>query len=299
MNKTNKYIAAASVLVVLLSASSSLAVIIDSTVFGSDVDGLGGFTHTAIDDTTTFLTTSAGSVQYRNQNGGTIDAGFIKQQTGIDRTADTGLKYTVSGTVYISDGYADDNNRIGMVLFTDPTKVLGRSNPGQIGIIWNTDDNSRTGGPTGNNTQDNLNIFNGFNNADADGVNAPPVLRDQTVQFAQDILQGGTLTWSSTFWFTGTNINIQASMTDAGGVTSIGTAVVNAADYTGDYFGFVSAYRARNYDGTPDPTGAARDNPLVMDYESFAVEVIPEPATFGLVVAMGGALMFIRRRFML
>ena len=296
MNKANKYIATVSALVVML-ASSSLAVIVDSVAFGSGNDGLGGFTHTAINDTTTFLTTSAGSVQYRNQNAGTIDGGFIKQQTGIDRTADTGLKYTVSGTVYISDGYADDNNRIGMVLFTDPTTVLSRKTTGQIGIVWNTDDSTTAGAP-GNNADDNFSIAPKYETPAAADPSVPSVLRNQATPFAQDLLQGTEVTWSSTFWFTGTNINIQASMTDAGGGTSIGTAVVNAADYTGDYFGFVSAYRARNYDGTPDPTGAARDNPLVMDYKSFSVtSTIPEPATFGLVVAMGGALLIIRRRF--
>ena len=86
-------------------------------------------------------------------------------------------------------------------------------------------------------------------------------------------------------------------MTDAGGVTSIGTAVVAADDYTGDYFGFASTSRARNYDGDPDPTGAARDNPLVMDYESFTVieDVIPEPATFGLLGIAGLFMLGMRR----
>jgi hypothetical protein len=295
MNTASKRtIAVVSALALMVGASTSLAVVIDSTVFGSDNDGLGGYTHTAIDGSNTFLTALAGSVQYRNQNLGALDAGFIKQQAGIDRTADSGLKYTVSGTLTLSDGYADDNNRIDLVLFTDPTTVLSRNNPGQIGIVWNTDDNT-VGGAPGSDAKDNLSIYNGYNNVDAD-AGVPGVLRDQTIPFAQDLYQGTELTLSATFWFTGTNINIQASMTDAGGVTSIGTAVVAADDYTGDYFGFASTYRARNYDGDPDPTGATRDNPLIMDYQSFSVEVIPEPATFGLFALMGGALLFSRRR---
>jgi hypothetical protein len=295
--KANLTIATTSALALMMCAPSSMAAVIDTTVFGSDNDGLGGFTHTAIDGTNTFLSTLAGSVQYRNQNTGSIDAGFIKQQTGIDRTADTGLKYTVTGTFTLSDGYADDNNRIDLVLFTDLTTVLSRDNLGQIGIVWNTDDNSRTGGPTGNNAQDNLKILDGFNSIDAD-AGVPPVLRDQTIPFAQDLYQGSQITVSASFWFTGPNINIEASMTDPGGLTQIGTATVLAADYTGDYFGFASTYRARDYDGTPNPTGADRDNPLIMDYQSFTVEetVIPEPATAGLIAAMAGAFLFIRRR---
>lgn len=264
-----------------------------TTTFGSDNDGLGGFTHTAIDDTTTFLSTETGSVRYRNQNTGTIDAGFIRSYT-IDRTPDSGLVYTVTGTFSVSDGYADDNNRLGIVLFTDPTTVLSRDNPGQIGIVWNTDDTS-TGGPPGNNAQDNLSIRNGFNNVDADAA-VTPILRNQTLPFAQDILQGGQVSFSASFWFTGLDINIEASMTDAGGVTNLGTATVLADDFTGNHFGFISAYRARNYDGTPDPTGAARDNPLVQDYQTFTVSVIPEPSTLALLGAALGFLYHLRRR---
>lgn len=244
-----------------LCAAPAMAVTI-TTTFGSDNDGLGGFAHTAINDTSTFLTTQTGSVQYRNQNTGTLDAGFIKQYSGIDRTPDSGLIYTVTGTFTLSDGYADDNNRVGLILFTDPTTVLSRSNPGQIGIVWNSSDQSQSGAP-GNNEADKLTISNGYEGGDADGINAPGVLRNQTIPFAQDLYQGTQVTFSATFWFTGTDINIQASMTDAGGVTNIaGTATVLASDFTSEYFGFVSAYRARNYDGTPDPTGVARDNPL-------------------------------------
>lgn len=287
-------LAAVSTLVLMLGASSALA---DTFVFGTDAggDGLQGFTVTGIDGTTTTLTPSAGSVQYRNENVGSQDVTFIRQFTSlVSRTPDTGNKYTVSGTFTVSDGYADDNNRIGLVLFTDPTTALSRNNLGQIGIVWNTDDNT-VGGAPGSNASDNLSIYSGYNNLLADAT-VPSVLRDQTIPFAQDLLQGAQITLSSTFWFTGTNINIEATMTDAGGVTQNGTAVVEAADYVGDYFGFSSTYRARNYDGTPDPTGATRDNPLVLDYETFELTVIPEPSTLGLMGMMGGALLLLRRR---
>jgi hypothetical protein len=269
-----------------------------TTIFGSDNDGLGGFTHTAIDNTNTFLTTGTNSVTYRNQSTGTVDAGFIKQLDGtvIDRTPDTGIIYTISGTVTINDGYADDNNRLGMILFTDPTTVLSRTNTGHIGIVWNTDDSS-TGGSPGSNADDNLSIADKYETPATADATVPAVGRNQATPFAQDILQGTEVTWSTTFSFTGANINIDATMTDNGGVTSIGTAVVAAADYTGDYFGFVSAFRSRNYDGTPDPTGAARDNPLVLDYESFSVTSIPEPSSIALfLVAIGAGIFGLKRR---
>ena len=283
-------------LAVMLGVTSALAGSFTSPLswtFGSNNDGDGGFAYYGVKSLTNSaisLTTGTDAVNYRSEAAN--DGTFVKQ-IDIWRAPDTGLKYTVSGTMTINDDYADDNNRIDLLLFTDPTKAASRDNSGQIGIVWNTDDSSRNKGPTGDNKQDNLSILNGYNNADAD-VAVTPVLRNQTIQFAQDILQGGQITLSATFWFTGTDINIDATMTDAGGVTSIGTAVVNAADFTGDYFGFASTARARSYDGTPDPTGAARDNPLDMDYISFSI--VPEPATVGMFGFFGAALLLIRRR---
>lgn len=287
-------------LALMLGASTSMAAVIDSVTFGSNNNGDGGFsaiqTASGADvlGTTTFVTTNAGNVSLRIQNTGTTEGGFIKQISGIDRTADSGKKYTVTGTVTINDGYADDNNRLGLILFSDPTEIASRNNLTQLSVYWNTDDNSRSGAP-GANAPDNFGIVSGYAGALADAA-TPLVLRDQTIPFAQNILQGTEVTWSATFWFTGTDIKIDASMIDAGGVTTYGTATVLATDYTGDYFGFFNSYRARTYDGTPDPTGAARDNPLVMDYQTFSIEQIPEPSTFSMVAFMGGALFFIRRR---
>lgn len=292
MTRNKQLLTALAVGSALACASPALAVPVN-VVFGSDNDGLGGFTHTAIDNTSTFLNTEAGSVEYRNQNAGTIDAGFINQFT-IDRTADSGLIYTVSGTFTVSDGYADDNNRVGLVLFTDPTTVLSRSNSGQIGLVWNADDSSAAGSP-GNNVDDNFGIYNDFEGSTLADVSVPKELRNQTIPYAQDLLQGTEITISADFWFTGTDIMIEASMTDAGGVTNTGTATVLASDFAGEYFGFVSAYRARNYDGTPDPSGASRDNPLVQDYESFSITVVPEPSSLAL-LGLGGLLASRRRR---
>jgi len=299
-SKSFKTTATLAMMAVVGSAGSATTASAATTIFGSDNDGLGGFTHTAINDTTTFLTEQAGSVQYRNQNTGTLDAGFIKQFS-IDRTPDSGQVYTMTGTFTLSDGYADDNNRLGLVLFTDPTTVASRSNTGQIGIVWNTDDDSRNDGPTGDNTNDNFGIYNDFEGAALADASVDKVLRNQTIEFAQDLYQGTQVTMSASFWFTGTDIKIEASMTDAGGVTNVGTATVLASEFTSDYFGFVSAYRARNYDGDPDPTGAARDNPLIQDYESFSltvdsVAVVPAPLTSSAVAGLLGLLTLRRRR---
>jgi hypothetical protein len=273
-----------------------------SYAFGFDNEGLAGFTQSA-GSATQIWTEQANSVQYRNQDAGTQNSSFLRAFT-LDRSV--GSSYTIAGTVALTDGYADDNNRVGLYLFGDFAQVPNEDEAGAIGLIFNMDDGSAGGSP-GNDAQDNLNVRVGIDNTLLSGLvypadtGAAAVLRDQTTTpYSQDLF-GTTITFSADIDFIndGTNdlIEITASLIAAGDVTTSSTTVL-ASDYTGDYFGFVTRARARNYvEGGPN-SAEGRSLPWVMDYQSFSIipDPIPEPSAAGLVAAMAGAFLFIRRR---
>jgi hypothetical protein len=281
-------------------ASTALAVPIDVT-FGSNHDGLGGFTQSTVGGDyvnsnsgntipTEIWSEGAESVQYRNQGQGTSNSSFLRS-IPIDRAS--GNAYTITGAVTLTDGYVDDNNRVGMYLFGDAAEVPNEDEVGAIGLIFNTDDDS-SGGSPGGNKQDNLNLRVGIDSPELTAA----VLREQTnTPYAQDLV-GTTITFSADIAFVGTDIQIDASLTQADGdVTTMPTLTVAAADYTGDYFGFVTRARARNFDDTAAGSDTDRSLPWVMDYESFSVvqTAVPEPASLAL-IGLGGLTMLAGRR---
>jgi hypothetical protein len=204
-------------------------------------------------------------VKYRNQDGGTENSSLLREFT-LDRS--NGKSYTIEGVVHLTDGYADDNNRVGLYLFGDFSQVPNEDEAGAIGILFNSDDGSAGGAP-GNNAQDNLNLRVGIDNTGFDTV-----LRNQTVPYAQDLFGTDiTLTVSITFTNIGgtDRIVLEAWMTDAGGTSSVASATVDAVAYVGEWFGFVTRARARNYPTDPTPTAEERSLPWVMDYKSFSV----------------------------
>jgi hypothetical protein len=278
--------AALGALVSLIGASSSLPAAVYN--FGSANDGLAGFTQST-GGVNEIWSTTAGSVQYRNQDPGTLNSSFLGQ-IPLDRSA--GNSYRIQGLVTLTDGYADDNNRVGLYLFGDSAMVPNEDEAGAIGLIFNTDDGV-TGGSPGNDDRDYIQLREGI---DFIPVFAQQLRNQTTTPFAQDLF-GTTVTLTAEIAFTNVGtIEILASLVDADGdVTStVGTTVsVTAADYTGDYFGFVTRARARTI--LTDPSGP-RGAPWVMDYESFSVTTIPEPATTSLLGAMTGLLIFRRRR---
>lgn len=278
MNKTNKWtIAAASALVLMLGASSSLA---DNVVFGSDDDGYGGFTTSAPEDAGVTWTLNANSVTYANAgtvSTGTKNSSFLGEFT-LDRSV--GSSYIMTGTLTWDDGNPDQNCRLGMYMFGDTPVVPNEDELGAMGIIYNSDD-----GGIGNdsNDDDDFNLYIGIDQSALDSVQ-----RTQTLVPVASDLHGTQFSFSTAIDFVdvaGTEtINITSTMTAGGEDTVVSTSVA-AADYTGDYFGFVN--RARD----------SVSRPWTVSYEDFDIQVVPEPATFGLVAVMGGAMIFIRRRF--
>lgn len=296
----------------LLAGSASAQVIADVT-FGSNNDGLGGFTQSTVDGVETTWTTNTDNVQYRSEATGTLNSTLLGQYA-ISRVA--GAAYNVQGTVLMSDGYADDNNRLGFMLFGVDSEELDADATDIIGFIFNTDDSS-SAGPPGNNADDNIRLFQGYNSASLDVTNSPSVLRDQTnVPYAQDLF-GTSVTFSVDFSFdsrlfdhdgdggAGTPdqislvLDITGSLIQAdGNITSTGTASVLASNYTGEYFGFVNRARARNFLTDATPTAEERSLPWEMQYESFYLEqiAIPEPSTTALLFGLASCLLVVRRK---
>jgi hypothetical protein len=263
-------IAAFSVAALMTGASTSLAT--EVFTFGSNNDGLAGFTQSPPVEAgeppapVAIWTTNADSLQYRNQDTGTQNSSLLRAFS-LDRTV--GRSYRMEGIVTLTDGYADDNNRVGFYLFGDTPVVPNEDEVGAIGLIFNSDDSSANG-PPGGNKQDNLNIRVGI---DASPTFATELRNQATTPYSQDLF-GTAITFTVDIMFTNDgvddNIEINATMTDSSGDETKASATVLAADYTGDYFGFVTRARARNYvEGGPNsPEG--RSLPWVMDYVSFS-----------------------------
>jgi hypothetical protein len=282
----------------LLACGAPATAAVVSVTFGSNNDGLGGFTQSTVATPYTnsnsgntipseIWTTNTESVQYRNQDQGTRNSSFLRS-VPLDRSS--GKAYTVTGVVTLTDGYADDNNRVGLYFFGDSAEVPNEDEVGAIGLIFNADDSSSGGSPGGNNP-DGFSLRVGIDSTSL----SSDVVRNQTpTPYAQDLF-GTELTMSADVAFVGANIQIDAVITDSNGATTvIPTLTVAAADYTGDYFGFVTRARARLFDDTAAGTDTGRSLPWVMDYESFSIVEVPEPASF-LMAGLAGLLTLGRR----
>lgn len=264
----------------MLGLSPSWAVEVHN--FGSDHDGLAGFTQSTPPDTTEIWTTDTGSVQYRNQNNGTRNSSLLRAFP-LDRSL--GRSYRIEGMVTMTDGYADDNTRVGLYLFGDVPEVENEDEVGAIGLIFNTDDSSANG-PPGGNRRDYITLRVGI---DSPALSDDALRKQTSTPYSQDLF-GTTITLRAdiTFVNDGTEdlIQVDAALIDADGDKTVVSTSVPAADYTGDYFGFVTRARARNYVEGGENTPEGRSLPWVMDYVSFSVteltlSVAPSATTAG------------------
>ena len=213
--------------------------------FGSNHDGYGGFGSSAATGTEVWsLTTN--SVKYAFGLPATDEghtASLLKSYS-LDRS--DGATYTIEGVVDLTDGYGDDNNRIGLLLFnTTPTQT---GDGGGLYLRLNTDGNG-------------IAINNGINGVGLASANATGgILGDSWI--------GTIIKFTADLVFTniaGTNkIDLSYTFTDQDNNVDTLSAQVDAAGYTGTYFGFVSKWRQRG-------DGGSRDTPPVLDYKSFMV----------------------------
>lgn len=221
-----------------------------AVLFGSNNQGLAGFTQSP-GDSTEFWLMQPESVRYRNQNTGTRNGSMLREFP-INRS--NGNEYTVEGVVLLSDGYADDNNRVGIYLFGDASTLPNQLETGALCLLINLD--------TGM-----LRLM--------EGIDKSLVAEADTGRSMDNSFFGKSVRLTAEIRFLGSNIEITGTFTDEFDQSTSLNAIVPAATYTGDYFGFATRSRSRNYGLSGNPQSA----PFVMDYQSFYLVWDNEPLT--------------------
>lgn len=276
MLNASRTIAASTAGLLLIAAQPALAVPVNVN-FGSNNDGLGGFTQSFPGPAQSW-NTNADSIQYRSEDTGTVNHSFLGQAI-LDRSP--GKSYTMTGVLTLDSIDPDDNSRIGMYMFGDTAAIIDHLEIGAVGLIWNADD----GGPGSDaGPDDDVQLRVGIDFA----AISDEVQRNQTTTPIAGDLAGTQITFETmiNFALNGTDINIESKMIQADGdVTEVSASVV-AADYTGDYFGFVGRNRSRDFATDPLASPATQ-----IQYESFSIvqnpDIIPEPASLALMSAAG------------
>lgn len=218
--------------------------------FGSESDGLGEFTQS----TTTanqIWSMQPESVQYRNQSNNMQNASLLRE---FPLNRGDGNAYTIEGVLYLTDGYASDNARAGIYLFGDSAVVPDEDETGALSLLFNLGRGA-------------VNLM--------EGIDKNTISRSDTGRSMDDSIFGNTVKFTAKITFSGSDIQVAGTFTDEFDASTTVNATVPAANYTGDYFGFVTRTRSRNYGVSGDPKSA----PFVVDYESFCLSRDDEPLT--------------------
>lgn len=248
--------------------------------FGSLYGGLGGFNQSTTDPQQERWVMQTNSVRYINDDPdggpdigreGAIKNASLLRRFVLDRSP--GQSYRVEGTVRLVDGYADDNNRVGLSLFSavnDFGHEIGftdQRQPNTLSLLYNTDDGAAKIRQGINSSELAVQKKQGGYLARDDTVFA-----DTRVRLAADLLFKDDQT-----------IEVVFTLVDDKDDTTTVSTVVQAADYTGDYFGFATRTRNRGV------SSSNRNAPFTIDYENISVTKtdIPEPMSLAL---WGGAL---------
>lgn len=247
---------------VAVCGSSAMAAILPpaSITLGSDNAGLGGFTAETTDAVNTSWATTTNAARFTNDipgDSGQVNSSLLQEAT-LNRSS--GSSYTFTSTVDWVSGQSDNNNRVGLALFADSADI--------------------TGADTGLSLQ--LNISNGQMRIFTGGVNGSAAGATAVATYGGLLSSGNVFTYTADVSFTGTDVAIDFTLTDANSFSQTVSATVAAASVTGEYFGVASRARSR-----------AGDDAIIFDVQSF--EVVPEPASF-IIFGLGATLIFSRRR---
>ena len=248
----------------LVNAASATILLPSTTIFGSNNDGLAGF-NTSTEDASQAWSNETNAVTMTQVGASGLNNSGLLDQANLVRSA--GSSYTFTGVMTWEGGYADDNNRTGLMLFADDAGVVGDSEG--LSLQWNID--------TGRNE---VAIRTGLNG---------PILTSATKNGISGVdVFGSTFTYEGTVSFVdATNLSIDFNLRDADNTSTSLSTTVLAADYSGEFFGFASRNRTRN-ESDPDQ---------VLSFESFQVSVVPEPSgPLLLLGSLGFFAAFSRRR---
>lgn len=188
------------------------------------------------------------AVRYRNTTRGNQN-GSLLRAFPIERS--DGASYTVEGVFKLVNGYAHDNNRVGLYLFGDKASAGRRTEEGALAVLFNLE-----GGTIG--------IYEGLNGrglaAESTGRRTDSRWFGSEVRLTVDLVFKGAGDDAGT-------IDIVATLTDDSGAATSTEATVEAGRFTGDWFGFATRTRSRNY----GIEGAYENAPWVVDYQYFWV----------------------------
>lgn len=254
-----------------LCATSAMAVPV-SVTFGSDNDGLGGFANPTPVGTEVW-STSADSVNYAFGEIDEDEAHTSSLLRSFSLDTSDGQSYTIEGTVTLTAGYGDDNNRIGLLLFNDNATQTSDGGGG-LWLRLHADSNSSGG----------IGIADGIAGTVLQGITPASNLSGS---YSGDSWIGTTVTFKGDIEYTAGNINVDFTFTDQDNISDTVSTTVSAASYTGTHFGFTSKWRQRGDDGS------ARNAPAAFDYKSFSI--VPEPSSLAL-LGLGGLCVLRRRR---